>query len=135
MNSTPPIVDVAIVGAGISGLQAARLLQKNGRGVIVLEARNRVGGKTLTSDRVSSGKGIRQEYGAAWINDTTQSRIWALAKEFNLTPIVQAAGGRVVAQDLDGNCLFFEYGSVPAVGSKIRSCVAMSCWLRGIVQS
>ncbi|KPI40027.1 putative flavin-containing monoamine oxidase A [Cyphellophora attinorum] len=92
MSTTPPIVDVAVVGAGLSGLQAARLLQQNGYGVIAGVWRR-----------------MDQRYDAV--------AHLALAKEFNLTPIVQAAGGKVVAEDLDGSCVFFEYGSVPAYPS------------------
>lgn len=45
----PPETEVVIVGAGIAGLAAARLLQDRGRNVVVLEARDRIGGRIWTN--------------------------------------------------------------------------------------
>ena len=42
------VYDVIVIGAGASGLSAAKLCKENGLDVIVLEARNRVGGRTWT---------------------------------------------------------------------------------------
>jgi len=46
------IPDVAIIGAGLSGLNAALILEEEGLDVIILEARNRVGGRILTLSEV-----------------------------------------------------------------------------------
>lgn len=46
--STPKRYDAIVVGAGLSGLHAARLLEENGLNVLTLEGRNRVGGRVYT---------------------------------------------------------------------------------------
>jgi monoamine oxidase len=73
-------VEVAIVGAGLAGLSAARELTKAGHEVCVLEARDRVGGRTL-NHHVS--KGVIAEAGGEFIGPT-QHRIAALAKEMGV---------------------------------------------------
>jgi monoamine oxidase len=69
-------VDVVVVGAGFSGLAAARALERAGRSVLVLEARDRVGGRTLN---LPIGGGDIIEVGGEFVGPT-QDRIKALAK-------------------------------------------------------
>ncbi|ETN46280.1 uncharacterized protein HMPREF1541_00464 [Cyphellophora europaea CBS 101466] len=106
-----PEVDAIVVGAGLSGLQAALDLQKAGRSFLVLEARDRVGGKTRSVQR-PDGKGV-QELGAAWVNDTNQSLVWSYCQQFGLTSVVQNINGSVACEDEEGNCHLFPFGEMP----------------------
>jgi len=69
--------DVIVVGAGLAGLTAARRVAAAGRSVIVIEARNRVGGRTFNHNL---GRGRWSELGATFIGPT-QDHILGLAKD------------------------------------------------------
>jgi monoamine oxidase len=106
-------VDVIVVGAGLSGLQAALDVQKAGLSYAVLEARDRVGGKTL-SQPLASGKGI-VDLGAAWLNEVTQPKIYALAKKYGFETVVQPSKGDGVLEDTSGTIQRFADGQLPDV--------------------
>jgi monoamine oxidase len=67
--------DVVVVGAGFAGIAAARDLRQTGRGVVVVEARDRIGGRTWY--RELPGAGISVEYGGMFFSRATQPRIAA----------------------------------------------------------
>ncbi|KAL3421572.1 flavin-containing amine [Phlyctema vagabunda] len=110
-SSSDKILDVIIVGAGLSGLQAARSVHAAGLSCVVLEARDRVGGKTWTRE-MKKKRGL-VDVGAAWINDVNQTRMHALTEEFGLEVVEQNTIGDCVLQDFEGEISTFPYGSLP----------------------
>ncbi|MGQ0826691.1 MAG: flavin monoamine oxidase family protein [Actinomycetota bacterium] len=99
--------DVAIVGAGLAGLAAARHLRASGRSVVVLEARDRVGGRTF--DRTLDD-GIVVEVGGQWVGPG-QLRVNKLIAELGLETFATYDDGEHLL-DLRGRRRRFD-GSVP----------------------
>lgn len=115
----PRDVDVVVVGAGLSGLQAATDVQAAGFSCVVLEAKDRVGGKTLSTP-VQNGPGV-VDLGAAWINDTTHPKMYALFKKFGCEPIVQKMAGHEVFRMSAGDASFrTQWPGLPAVDEAER---------------
>lgn len=83
-------MDVAIIGAGVAGLAAARELVRAGLRVAVLEARDRVGGRILTVRPGPSAMPI--ELGAEFIHGRSPA-IWEIARAAGLL-VVEAAEGQ-----------------------------------------
>ncbi len=67
--------DVVVIGGGFAGLVAARDLRDAGRSVVVLEARDRLGGRTWY--REIPGTGVMAEYGGAWFFPEIQTALAA----------------------------------------------------------
>ena len=90
-------VDVVVVGAGFAGLTAARGLLQAGRSVAVLEARDRVGGRTHTEEHL----GTWIDLGGQWVGPG-QDRIVALLDELGFSTYPQPEDGDDVILDHDG---------------------------------
>jgi monoamine oxidase len=103
--------DVVVVGAGLAGLVAARQLVAAGKSVVVLEARNRVGGRVLNAP---IGGGHVVEAGAEFIGPT-QDHMAALAKEMGVDTFK--------TYDSEGHYLYYRNGTLlpysptPVLGS------------------
>jgi monoamine oxidase len=91
-GSLPGRVDVVVVGAGLSGLVAAERLAQHGRDVLVVEARDRVGGRVLNHHL---GHGHTIESGGAFIGPT-QTRIAALARRLGVRTFEEYVDGQSV---------------------------------------
>ncbi|KAM5341316.1 hypothetical protein ACJ41O_014347 [Fusarium nematophilum] len=109
MASNPQAFQVIIVGAGLSGLRAAREVHNAGLSYLVLEAMDHVGGKTLSVKASPGGKGV-VDMGAAWLNDTSQSEIYGLAKEFGFDLVEQRVGGVNLYRDHEGDVHCIPFG-------------------------
>ena len=75
------MVDVIVIGAGLSGLVAARDLEAAGREVLVVEARDRIGGRVwLERDALA---GLDLDMGGAWVADC-QPHVWSEADRYGV---------------------------------------------------
>lgn len=105
---------VIVVGAGMSGLAAAQALHLDGREVVVLEARDRLGGRTHTADV----DGVPVDLGGAWIHGDRDNPAALLMKGYGLeyepdrsqtTPVVVKhdgetyGGGKLLASSTFSN--------------------------------
>jgi monoamine oxidase len=95
--------DVAIVGAGLSGLYAALLLSRAGTSCVVLEARDRIGGRILSvsaeppsdADIVA---GARYDLGPAWFWPDMQPLMRQMVAELGLAAFPQEFAGAVLVE-------------------------------------
>jgi monoamine oxidase len=80
MASLPSSVDVAIIGAGAAGLGAAHALRGSGLSVIVLEARDRLGGRAWT---VQASPEVTFDVGCGWLHSADKNSFVTIARKLD----------------------------------------------------
>lgn len=108
--------EVVIVGAGLAGLSAAHLLKKQGKTVCVIEARDRVGGRTFTQ---SLAGGHRVDLGGQWLGPT-QTEMYDLCKKFSL---------EVFPTYNEGQNLFYDQGKLKKYSSDADALPKLPLWV------
>jgi monoamine oxidase len=88
---------VIIIGAGISGLAAAKKLKENGFTVTVLEAQDKVGGRLRTNRSL----GVAFDEGASWIHGITGNPITTLAQQAGMTTAI-TDNESIISYDIGG---------------------------------
>ena len=106
------MTDVIVVGAGVAGLVAARDLRDAGFDVVLLEARDRVGGRLLNED-IGDGKVV--EVGGQWVGPG-QDRLYALARELGVETFATWTAGEHLLS-LDGEVTRYT-GTIPDTAPK-----------------
>jgi monoamine oxidase len=94
------MLDIAIVGAGLTGLALAHRLQDAGVSLALFEARPRAGGRVLTAPPEAQGAAV--DLGASWYWPDTEPRITALIESLGLSSFAQPDAGQVL-QLIDPN--------------------------------
>jgi monoamine oxidase len=99
--SLPSSVDVAIIGAGAAGLGAAHALKNSGLSTIVLEARDRIGGRAHT---IMASPDVVFDLGCGWLHSADQNSFVKIAKQLDfeinkdLPPWRERAHGKAFPQ-------------------------------------
>src|SRR6478752_1899210 len=102
MNSLPSSVDVAIIGAGAAGLGAANSLKNSGLSVLLLETRDRIGGRAHT---IMASPDVTFDVGCGWLHSADQNSFVKIAEQLgfeinkSLPPWRDRAYGNAFPQD------------------------------------
>ncbi len=112
--------DVIVIGGGLAGLSAARELRKQGASVAVLEARGRVGGRTLNKQL---GKGKVVEIGGQWVGPT-QDHVLTTIDDLGLDTFKTYVDGKNVYFRNGSKQLYS--GTIPPVSAPVLGDIAVA---------
>jgi polyamine oxidase len=127
------MIEVIVIGAGVAGLAAARALHDAGSQVVVLEGRDRPGGR-ISTDR---SLGTPVDLGAAWIHGIRGNPITALARRAGVRTLLSPHEA-LRLWDADGGMLSLEAGlatlrgfrelleDAAALGARIEQDISMA---------
>jgi monoamine oxidase len=114
--------DVCVIGAGYAGLTAALRLHQGGQSVIVLEARDRVGGRIWTQPLVD---GVPVDRGGAWVAPYHDA-MFALAREFRVSTYETWVKGAHLL--IDGDRTRRYTGLIPKISPLAVISIALAQW-------
>jgi len=113
-------VDVVVIGAGMAGLAAATALQRRGASFVVLEARDRVGGRLQSVELMP---GLFVDVGGQWVGPT-QDRLYALAREHGAAIFPTWTAGENVVE-MDGRLTRYR-GTIPRLRPHVLADVSQA---------
>lgn len=120
-SASPPSgereVDVAVIGAGIAGLAAAEAVTRAGLSCVVLEARDRVGGRVWTSTQWPD---LPVDLGASWIHGTEGNPVYDEANRFGIATAVFDVG----SFDGAGSAEYYSPTGIPTDADQLDALVA-----------
>ena len=95
-NNSEDKQQIIVIGAGIAGITAAQKLQAQGYQVIILEGRDRIGGRIWTDNSL----GFPLDLGAAWIHTIDGNPLSPLVKQFGIETVISDIESQWIYKDV-----------------------------------
>jgi monoamine oxidase len=120
LDAGPPKAAVAIVGGGLSGLYAARLLTRAHVDFVLFEAQERLGGRVLSQTLRRGGDRFgAYDLGPTWFWPALQPRLLRLIEASRLSAFAQPAHGDLIVEHAGGSLRRLAYGNTMEGAARI----------------